>query len=560
MAREPEPGSEPESPAPLCPCASPPLPSDTAAADVSAAVFDAIAEEAAPVPAVGIMEICSAPNGEAAAAVGSVAGAGADAAALAACNADAAAPVASEPSVSARLTRALLAAGVCAVTAESSAGAADAAEDEVLCPAVRAPAAAPLPDASDWTLEPDTGLGLTRAPLIGAAAVDGFAASAAADTAGGVPLVCAVAGTAAAGAGPFVAAAASATVAPIAASAYTGAPAAFCEEVVAGAALAPGSTPAEVPDNEVPGATAPATPAVAAPVAPATTGAAGPEASSSPSSRLGGAAGAPFGTRSRAGGTGTAAAVVTAGAAAAGGVTLPEGGNVSPLGLPVAGLAESSFRLCLAEARSSAPAKSRAPEALAVVSAEGAAFCELSCGGACLGTEITGVRMARMAAFMLHEVASDVPRDSATLGSRLGSKCMRLEVTDTPQQRDEAFVIAQTRAYNAAFAETDTRSLCVFARDDNAAIIGGLTSRTYWRYLDIAFLWVDEKYRGRGVATQLMSAAENEARNRGCHHVFLDTLSFQALGFYRKLGYTEFGRLSGFSGKHDRYWLRKSLE
>ena len=136
---------------------------------------------------------------------------------------------------------------------------------------------------------------------------------------------------------------------------------------------------------------------------------------------------------------------------------------------------------------------------------------------------------------------------------------MRLEVTDTPLECDEAFVIAQTRAYNATFAETDVRSLCVFARDHNAAIIGGLTGRTYWRYLDIAFLWVDEKYRGRGLATKLMNAAESEARNRGCRHVFLDTLSFQALGFYQKLGYTEFGRLSGFSGQHDRYWLRKSL-
>ena len=112
---------------------------------------------------------------------------------------------------------------------------------------------------------------------------------------------------------------------------------------------------------------------------------------------------------------------------------------------------------------------------------------------------------------------------------------------------------------DATFAETDVRSLCVFARDDAAAIIGGLTGRTYWRYLDIAFLWVDEKCRGRGLATQLMCAAESEARNRGCQHVFLDTLSFQALAFYQKLGYTEFGRLSGFSGKHDRYCLASRL-
>ena len=108
---------------------------------------------------------------------------------------------------------------------------------------------------------------------------------------------------------------------------------------------------------------------------------------------------------------------------------------------------------------------------------------------------------------------------------------MRFEVTDTPGKEDEAFVIAQTRKYNSAFAEDDHKSLGVFARDEAGNIIGGLTGRTYWRYLDIAFLWVDEKYRGEGCATKLMKAAEAEARERGCERAFLDTLSFQALGF-----------------------------
>jgi hypothetical protein len=56
-----------------------------------------------------------------------------------------------------------------------------------------------------------------------------------------------------------------------------------------------------------------------------------------------------------------------------------------------------------------------------------------------------------------------------------------------------------------------------------------------------------------------MVAAEAEAVRRGCKHAFLDTLSFQAPGFYIKLGYAEFGRLSGFSGRHKRYFLHKTL-
>ena len=137
---------------------------------------------------------------------------------------------------------------------------------------------------------------------------------------------------------------------------------------------------------------------------------------------------------------------------------------------------------------------------------------------------------------------------------------MQIEITDSPSDEDEAFVIAQTRAYNTAFAEKDVRSLCIFARDASGLIVGGLTGKTYWQYLDIAFLWVSEQHRNRGQASRLLAAAESEARTRGCKHALVDIFCFQAPGFYQKLGYEEFGRLSGFSGKHDRHYLHKALD
>jgi ribosomal protein S18 acetylase RimI-like enzyme len=136
---------------------------------------------------------------------------------------------------------------------------------------------------------------------------------------------------------------------------------------------------------------------------------------------------------------------------------------------------------------------------------------------------------------------------------------MRLEVTDTPGTADEEFVIAQTRAYNRAFTVRDVRALCVFVRDEGGRIVGGLLGKTYWQYLEVSFLWVSEEHRNAGHASKLMAAAESEAVGRGCTHAMLDTFSFQALGFYQRLGYREFGRLSGFSGKHDRHYLHKAL-
>jgi ribosomal protein S18 acetylase RimI-like enzyme len=137
---------------------------------------------------------------------------------------------------------------------------------------------------------------------------------------------------------------------------------------------------------------------------------------------------------------------------------------------------------------------------------------------------------------------------------------MRLETTDAPDDADEQFVISQTRAYNRRFTVRDVRPLSVYLRTDDGSIIGGLSAKTYWQYLEVSFLWVSEEHRGAGHASRLMAAAEAEATKRGCKHALLDTFSFQALGFYLRNGYQEIGRLSGFSGVHDRHYLHKQLD
>jgi len=135
----------------------------------------------------------------------------------------------------------------------------------------------------------------------------------------------------------------------------------------------------------------------------------------------------------------------------------------------------------------------------------------------------------------------------------------RLEITDAPDPADEAFVAERTREFNRSMVERDVRPLCVFARDEAGRIVGGLTGRTFWGYLAIDFLWVDAAQRGAGHGAALMAAAEGEARARGCRHVQLDTFSFQAPGFYQRLGYVEFGRLRDFTRGHERHYLTKDL-
>jgi ribosomal protein S18 acetylase RimI-like enzyme len=136
---------------------------------------------------------------------------------------------------------------------------------------------------------------------------------------------------------------------------------------------------------------------------------------------------------------------------------------------------------------------------------------------------------------------------------------MRLEVTDSPRREDRDFVIERTREFNRRFTVRDVRELCVFAREEDGTIAGGLTGMTFWQYLEVSYLWVGEAHRGAGLASQLVAAAEAEAVSRGCRHASVDTFSFQALGFYLRQGYREFGRLEGYSGEHSRHFLHKPL-
>lgn len=90
-------------------------------------------------------------------------------------------------------------------------------------------------------------------------------------------------------------------------------------------------------------------------------------------------------------------------------------------------------------------------------------------------------------------------------------------------------------------------------------IVGGLWGEIARDYLYIDLLFVPEAARGTGVGRSLMYQAEQEAVRRGCHAVWLSTYSFQAPGFYQKLGYRVFGELPAYPLGHSSIFLTKML-
>ena len=116
----------------------------------------------------------------------------------------------------------------------------------------------------------------------------------------------------------------------------------------------------------------------------------------------------------------------------------------------------------------------------------------------------------------------------------------------------DAFNLSHVRDYRY-------QSVRLFVRDDAGAIVGGLLADVYMDWMYVKILWLNERLRGGGTGAELMRLAEEAARELGCTGVWLDTFSFQAPGFYRKLGYEEFGQLDDYPRGFSRHFFRKLL-
>ena len=133
---------------------------------------------------------------------------------------------------------------------------------------------------------------------------------------------------------------------------------------------------------------------------------------------------------------------------------------------------------------------------------------------------------------------------------------IRVETVHGPARRE---IIKGLRAFNTPFlGKSDARPLTITAREGKD-IVAGLTGRTSlgWLYVDV--LWVSDERRRKGLGRALMAKAEAEARKRGVRNAWLNTFSFQARPFYRKLGYKEFARLKDFPVGHSFHWMMKAL-
>lgn len=108
-------------------------------------------------------------------------------------------------------------------------------------------------------------------------------------------------------------------------------------------------------------------------------------------------------------------------------------------------------------------------------------------------------------------------------------------------------------------AEHQAKPLVLLAKADSQ-VVGGLFAETQLAWLRISIMAVDPAWRSRGIGAGLLAAACRQAVGLGCRHAYVDTMDYQAPGFYLAHGFEIAGRIPDWdSHGHAKLYLTRAL-
>jgi len=100
--------------------------------------------------------------------------------------------------------------------------------------------------------------------------------------------------------------------------------------------------------------------------------------------------------------------------------------------------------------------------------------------------------------------------------------------------------------------------IVLFLRD-GYKVIGAISCDTFNLSMYIDVMWLDAAYRGRGYGKELITRAEDIAREKGCIFAHTCTFNYQSPEFYKACGYEVFAELSDYPDGIVQYFLKKRL-
>ena len=146
----------------------------------------------------------------------------------------------------------------------------------------------------------------------------------------------------------------------------------------------------------------------------------------------------------------------------------------------------------------------------------------------------------------------------------LGEIEMKYDIKPCTEE-DEDFIEEKLDAINYSIVPPeegaeDEELVFKIADDEGKTIAGCILVIESWKIAELDIIWVDEKYRRKGLGSALIREAEKVARERGCYVMVLGTFDFQARQLYEKHGYSLCGTVRDFPKGHENYTLIKRLD
>lgn len=137
---------------------------------------------------------------------------------------------------------------------------------------------------------------------------------------------------------------------------------------------------------------------------------------------------------------------------------------------------------------------------------------------------------------------------------------MKIEFTSNPSPEDIQILGNGIQKNALQYGQNPIDFFAFFIRDEQKQIIAGCNGCNLYGCLYIDQLWVHESCRNKGYGRELLLSAEKYAHDNGCQFSAVNTMSWEALEFYKKLGYfVEFER-KGFEKNAVFYFMRKDYE
>jgi predicted acetyltransferase len=137
---------------------------------------------------------------------------------------------------------------------------------------------------------------------------------------------------------------------------------------------------------------------------------------------------------------------------------------------------------------------------------------------------------------------------------------LHISFESNPNARDIEVLADGIKAYakeKKALAPWDY--FAFFIRDHDNNIMGGCDGNALYGCLYIDQLWISETIRHAGWGTKLIDAVLDYGKKCGCTFASVDTMDWEALNFYQKLGFKVELERTGFHKNSVSYSLRKEL-